>query len=167
MMNKKIIFGCLMSAFILIMLPSVSSFENKENLKANIFEQINEMNLGLKSSGKILGQNMSLTQILIIIGAIMTFVSGIFTLVMILKYLKEKKTATPEIIFENDSVNSTLKITSVSRDNVAWSDLNITGCCNASGLGEFVTVGDKITECSGKINITYIPNDEQIGYWYF
>jgi len=74
---------------------------------------------------------------------------------------------TPYMTFTLDSPGHKLTIDSVWPDDVLWSDMDIDGICNTSGLGTYVTPGDKITRCFETITITYIPNNEEIDSWLF
>lgn len=74
---------------------------------------------------------------------------------------------TPYITINWDSTGHKLTINSVVPDDVLWSDLDIDGVCNTSGLGTYITPGDEITHCYKTITITYIPNNEEIGSWSF
>jgi len=50
---------------------------------------------------------------------------------------------------------------------ILWSDIEITGTCDKSDLGDYVTKGDKIQACSGNIVITHKPTDSELGSWTF
>jgi len=65
---------------------------------------------------------------------------------------------TPVIDFSKDSQTHIISVTSVESADIPWSDLLITGDCDTSTLGEYLTNTDRITECSGNIIITYISN---------
>jgi len=64
----------------------------------------------------------------------------------------------PTIEMQMDDLNNT--ITVISTDAiVVWSDLEITGSCNISNLGTYITNGDVITRCYGEITIRYKPTN--------
>lgn len=65
---------------------------------------------------------------------------------------------TPVVDFSKDSQTHIIRVISVGSAVVPWSDILITGDCDTSNLGEYLTNTDRITECSGKIVITYIQN---------
>jgi hypothetical protein len=65
-----------------------------------------------------------------------------------------------------NDIDDTLIVTR-SEIGLRWSNFTISGTCDTSELGEFVTAGDRITDCSGEIIIRYNPNSQLIGYWEF
>ncbi|MFH1101905.1 MAG: zinc-ribbon domain-containing protein [Methanobacteriota archaeon] len=77
---------------------------------------------------------------------------------------------TPIISLSKNSVNHTLTVVYVSFSSsslVRWSDIDIQGICNTSGLGPFVTEGDIIMDCEGSIRLIYTPSNTLIGSWDF
>ena len=69
--------------------------------------------------------------------------------------------------FTMDNETKALMVDSVKPDSILWSDIHISGNCNTSNLGMYVTVGDKITECYGTIVLTYVPTGAIIGTFKF
>jgi hypothetical protein len=74
----------------------------------------------------------------------------------------------PTIVFQQDVVNRTLTVTSVSADNIPWSDIDQIGSghCDPFPSGN-VTVGNVIIDCSGIIVLRYIPLNEVLGVFDF
>ena len=60
-----------------------------------------------------------------------------------------------------------LTVISASPSNLRWSDIEITGDCNTSGLGTYVVAGDMITECLGIITIRDMSTGLLICSWEF
>jgi hypothetical protein len=80
----------------------------------------------------------------------------------------QQEPTTPDIVFEQDEVNNTLMVVSVSLDNVLWSDINQigSGSCDPLPIGN-VTVGGEITNCSGIIVLQYLPTEVILGVFEF
>jgi len=74
----------------------------------------------------------------------------------------------PIIVFEQDNENKTLTVTSVTPNTILWSDIDEvgSGSCDPLPSGN-VTVGDKITHCTGIIVLRYIPLNEILGAFEF
>jgi len=72
---------------------------------------------------------------------------------------------TPHIQFYKDI--DSLTITTADPNNILWSNIEITGTCDASSLGTYVAAGDMITSCSGTITIRDIPSNHLLGTWDF
>ena len=75
---------------------------------------------------------------------------------------------TPDIVFEQDTVNNTLLVVSVNPDNVLWSDIAEigSGSCDPLPVGN-VTIGNEITNCTGIIVLQYIPTEVILGVFEF
>jgi hypothetical protein len=69
--------------------------------------------------------------------------------------------------FEKNEESKTLTVTALHLSNMKWSDLQITGTANTDHLNSKVKVGDKITDCSGNVTITYLPFDTVSWLWAF
>lgn len=80
-------------------------------------------------------------------------------------YIGASIESTPEIHFDAGLENLVVTYTNLS--NVLWSDIAISGLCDRSELGTYVSVGDQITNCTGTIEILYIPTVIILGYWTF
>lgn len=74
---------------------------------------------------------------------------------------------TPIIQIVKRTAEKTLTIARVEPSNLKWSDFEIAGNCDTSGLGNEIYVDDTISDCSGAITIRYIPNNTLIGTWTF
>ena len=74
---------------------------------------------------------------------------------------------TPLITFLMNDIADTLTVTSVDSLNVLWSDIMINGSCDTSGLGIYVTAGDVIFNCKGRIVIIYRPTNKMLGLFDF
>jgi len=74
---------------------------------------------------------------------------------------------TPNMQLVRDNTNKKLTVASTSPNDLLWSDFEITGDCDSSGLGTNVIAGDTITDCSGTITIRHIPTNTLIGTWEF
>ncbi len=72
----------------------------------------------------------------------------------------------PEITFIKDDEDNKLIVDYVSTA-VKWSDLDVQGKCNTSGLINWVVKGDEITQCKDTITITYAPKNIVLGTWTF
>jgi len=81
-------------------------------------------------------------------------------------YIGASSEPTPEIHFEITEMEK-LVVTYTNLSNVLWSDIGIIGLCDRSELDTYVSVGDKITNCTGTIQIFYIPTDIMLFYWTF
>ena len=75
---------------------------------------------------------------------------------------------TPEIVFMQDLINSTLTVISVYPDNVLWSDIDQigSGSCDPLPNGT-VAPDDVIANCTGIIVLRYIPTNEVIDIFEF
>jgi len=73
---------------------------------------------------------------------------------------------TPDIDFIQDDENEKLIVSHVS-SKVLWRDIQITGDCDRSGLGEYVLEGDEIVNCLETIILRYEPTGEELGSWTF
>jgi len=73
----------------------------------------------------------------------------------------------PEIQFVKDDINNVLIVTSAEPKNMLWKDIEITGECDTSSLGKYITAGDTIYNCYGRISLRYIPLNMLIGVWDF
>jgi phosphate starvation-inducible membrane PsiE len=71
------------------------------------------------------------------------------------------------MIFEQNKQEKTLVVSQMYSDNLLWRDFIITGNCNTSQLGLYVKIGDTISNCSGNINIKYVPTKMLVGTWSF
>jgi len=65
---------------------------------------------------------------------------------------------TPLIQFVSFDVRRKILITS-AETGIQWDSVLIVGDCNTDHLGDYVTVGDEITQCSGTITISYLPTN--------
>jgi predicted secreted hydrolase len=72
----------------------------------------------------------------------------------------------PEIDFTQDTENSKLIVTYVSKE-VRWTDLEIRGICDKSQLGISVIKGDMLNDCEGTISIYHPETETKFGPWYF
>ena len=70
------------------------------------------------------------------------------------------------LTFEQNYRKHKLIVTQVN-NTLFWDDINIAGEAITTSLGSHVQIGDTITDCYGRINITFIPNNVQIGNWTF
>jgi len=73
----------------------------------------------------------------------------------------------PTLSFIMDDIENTLTVVYVSPSNLSWSDIEVVGDCNTSALDKYVTAGDIITECYGKITIKHIPTDALLAEFIF
>jgi hypothetical protein len=80
----------------------------------------------------------------------------------------QQKPYTPSITFEQDKINKTLMVLSVSPTTVQWSNIVEIGegSCDPFPSG-VVTVGDTLTSCTGIIVLNYLPTDEILGVFSF
>lgn len=74
---------------------------------------------------------------------------------------------TPTIVFMKHNIFLTLTVVSINQEYVLWSDIQISGSCNTSALGTYVTLGDIITDCQGMISFVYIPTNTSLGSFNF
>ena len=78
--------------------------------------------------------------------------------------------STPNIIISMSDDYDYLKVISADLA-LYWSDVQIIteagASCDTSGLGTFITAGDKITSCSGEISLYWVPSNALIGTWIF
>jgi len=95
---------------------------------------------------------------MIIIAGIVFFQIGILP--------EEEKSRIPVIEITQDVEKRTLTVKSFSQ-TILWSDIEITGTCDKSNLGEYVTKSDIIKDCSGTVIMTHIPTGEELGNWVF
>jgi hypothetical protein len=75
--------------------------------------------------------------------------------------------STPSISFTWSDLYNEITVTTVDPDYVSWSDILISGTCDSSALGTWVTPGDKITSCYGPITILFLPTNEQFFSYLF
>ncbi|MCK4364433.1 MAG: hypothetical protein KAW45_00095 [Thermoplasmatales archaeon] len=73
----------------------------------------------------------------------------------------------PSIACVEDNSARTLTVVSAFPYDLLWSDLNIIGSCDTSGLNGNIEAGDQITNCSGNIIIVLISTDLILGNWDF
>jgi hypothetical protein len=74
--------------------------------------------------------------------------------------------AIPSIKFlKND--DNLLTVISASPSDLRWSNIEINGDCDTSGLGTYVVAGDRITDCSDTITIRDMATDFLICSWDF
>jgi ABC-type transport system involved in multi-copper enzyme maturation permease subunit len=71
----------------------------------------------------------------------------------------------PNIYFNRES--DMLNVTYITEPDVLWSNFEISGDCNTSNLGIYIQLGDKITNCTGTIQLYYKPIDGLFGSWEF
>lgn len=95
---------------------------------------------------------------MIVIAGIVLFQIGILP--------QKEKVKIPDIQFTQDVEKRTLTVKSFS-EAILWSDIEITGTCDKSDLGDYVTKGDKLQACSGNIVVIHKPTDSEIGSWTF
>ena len=81
-------------------------------------------------------------------------------------YIGASTEPTPEIHFKIVGLDK-LVVTYTNQSDILWSDILIIGLCERSELDTYVSVGDQITNCTGTIEIFYIPTDIMVGYWNF
>ena len=81
-------------------------------------------------------------------------------------YIGASPEPTPEIHFEITEMEK-LAVTYTDQSNVLWTDIAINGLCDRSELDEYISVGDQITNCTGSIEMLYIPTNILLGYWTF
>lgn len=167
-MNKKIITGVIISVFILLSIPCVSAVESNTVLESKSFNFLENEQLKFNSLKDNLF-NSSLPLILaIFVGAVTAILSTVLTAYLIYVYITGiKGDPTPEMEFIVNENERALIVTSVNRENVLWSDIQILGCCDTSGLGVNITAGDIIKDCHGPINMTYLPTSTLLGSWEF
>ena len=79
----------------------------------------------------------------------------------------DSKTPIPSIHFTKDNSYKTLTVSAVDPSNLAWSNIEITGICNTSGLGTYVKEGDMITDCLDTILIRDVSTNVLLGTWTF
>ena len=75
--------------------------------------------------------------------------------------------AIPSIRFLKDDDTFMLTVFSVNPLDILWSNIEITGTCDTSGLGTYVAAGDKITNCLDTITIRDMPTNFLLGSWTF
>jgi hypothetical protein len=74
----------------------------------------------------------------------------------------------PTIVFNQDLINRTLTVLSVTPATIFWSDIDQIGAGNCDPFPNGnVTVGDVITNCTGIIVLRYIPLNEVLGVFEF
>lgn len=73
----------------------------------------------------------------------------------------------PSIQFVKDSIARTLTVAVASPSDIIWSDIDVIGNCDISGLYDDIEVGDMITDCYGTITIRHIPTNLLLGTWDF
>lgn len=75
---------------------------------------------------------------------------------------------TPSIYFTKSNSEKTLTVLGTDYSSpLRWSDIEIQGTCDTSGLDIYVSEGDVITDCFGSITIRYSPSKSIIGVWTF
>ena len=75
---------------------------------------------------------------------------------------------TPGVGFQQDLANMTLTVTSASAVDIPWTDIAEIGSGSCDPFPEgFVTVGDRITNCTGIIVLQYLPTYEILGVFEF
>lgn len=67
---------------------------------------------------------------------------------------------TPAILFIADYNTHNVTVVGVSSSTVFWSDIEISGDYGEITGLTFITVGDTITNCHGRITIIYTPNNQ-------
>ncbi len=72
----------------------------------------------------------------------------------------------PNLLCHQDDIEDTLTVLAAD-DNLSWSDFQITGNCDTSGLDTYVKTDDMITDCSGTITIVHIPTNRLYYSWDF
>lgn len=108
--------------------------------------------------------NPKLKKIDAVIIAILILISGI--VLFRAEIFPNPEQEPPVIRFRQDEDNRRLIVTYVSQE-VKWSEIDITGNCDQSKLGERVIDGDIITNCYGTIKISHFPTDTDYGPWTF
>lgn len=73
----------------------------------------------------------------------------------------------PSILCVKDISARTLTVVSASPYDILWSDLDIMGSCDTSGLNGYIEAGDQITNCYGTITIRHISTNLLLGSWDF
>jgi hypothetical protein len=81
-------------------------------------------------------------------------------------YIGASTEPTPKIHFTITSFDK-LMVTYTEKSDILWSDIAIIGMCDRSELDNYVSVGDQITNCTGTIQLFYIPTNIMLGYWTF
>ncbi len=79
----------------------------------------------------------------------------------------DEQEETPSLQLVKNDIDDTLTVASADPGDLLWSDFEITGDCDSSGLGTNVIAGDTMTDCSGTITIRHIPTNTLIGTWDF
>lgn len=161
---KKIIFiGVVLCAFILLSLPSINAVETNTIEKHEKLDKILNMNReellsfiselkDQEASPKMFFSSLLLAYCvlsIIIAALVYYYVSG---------FIEPPEEEIPSISFACDFNTRTITVTQADT-GVLWSDLEITGDCNTSGLSTYITAGDQITECYGQIRIVHIPSN--------
>jgi len=73
----------------------------------------------------------------------------------------------PSIQFLKDSIAKTLTVATADPSDILWEHIEITGSCDTSQLGRYVTTDEEILDCSGTIMLRHIPTNTLIGTWTF
>ena len=81
-------------------------------------------------------------------------------------YIGASPEPTPEIHFEITGFEK-LVVTYTQLSDILWNDIAIIGSCDRSELDIYVSVGDQITNCTGTIQLFYIPTNIMLFYWTF
>lgn len=80
----------------------------------------------------------------------------------------QQKPYTPAISFEQDKINKTLMVLSVSSKTVLWNNIVEIGEGSCDPLPQgVVTVGDILTNCTGIIVLNYLPTNDILGVFAF
>lgn len=169
-MRKTLIIGVLLCAFLLCSIPSINAIESKKiieeekpennyktkiaKLFSTIKESENEEHPKIFFSTSILIAGIALT--VVIAALIYIYCSGMIT----------PDPDSPLIEFSVDNTNDTIIVIS-TEPNILWSDIEIQGDCDKSGLSVYVKVGDEIKDCNGEIRLIYKPTDSLLGVYNF
>jgi hypothetical protein len=81
-------------------------------------------------------------------------------------YIGASTEPTPQILFQKTSFDK-LMVTYTQQTDILWSDIAIIGICERNELDSYVSIGDQITNCTGEIQLFYIPTNIMLGYWTF
>ena len=80
----------------------------------------------------------------------------------------QQQNQTPTINFQQDTINKTLTVISVSQTDVLWSDIAEIGAGSCDPFPEGnVTIGDILTNCTGILVLQYVPTYEILGVFEF
>jgi len=70
------------------------------------------------------------------------------------------------LLLKND-IEDTLTVIYLEDSENLWDDFYISGQCNTSKLGKYVTKGDQITNCNGTLALVHKYSSSVIGEWKF